>query len=433
VNKEADEHRGMITGSGGAGGGRRRISLRNLKTFESFKIPAYRLFYGAMAGQWASMNMQMVTRSLLVYRITGSGAILGGMAMANAVPLLLLSLLGGAIADRMQKKYIMVYGQVGSAVLSLGIAIALTVGYLGPERPDTWWLLVITALFQGGIMGFMMPARSAIVPEIVGMERVMNATSLGMVGMNTFRLVGPALAGFLIDAVDFAAVYYIMSGMYLMATVCAVFLPRTRAITVRRSSSLMDIFEGLRYIRHETILLLILVLVFVVTIFGTPFQQLMPMFTEDILKVSATGLGILMSVSGIGAMCGSLVLASMPNRKRGRLLLLSGLIMALALVCFSFSHWWYLSLVLIIFIGLGQSWQMTLSLSLLQYYTDADYLGRVMSFRWMEVGFSSLGTFFTGVLSETIGVQWAIGGFAMALVLVSFMALLFMPRLRKLD
>jgi MFS family permease len=433
MNKQADEYRGTGTEPEEvevSGGG---ISLRGLKTFDSFNNPVYRLYYGAMAGQWFAMSMQLVVRSLLIYRLTGSGAILGGMALAHAIPTLLLSLFGGAVADRVQKKYVLVAGQVGSAVISLVVALALTFGYLSKENPGSWWLLIATAALQGVIMGFMMPSRQAIIPEIVGERQVMNAISLNNMGMNTFRLVAPALAGFLVDAFNFAVIYYLTTIMYLLATLCAVFLPRTSKMTIRGSSALTDILEGLQYVRRETTVLIILVFTLIGIICGFPFQFLLPMITEDILKVGATGMGLLLSISGLGAILGSLVLASLPSRKRGGMMLLSSLIMGLALTGFAFSHWWYPSLVIAVFIGLGQTGVMTLGNTLVQYYADADYRGRVMSFHMMGIGFASLGTFFAGILSESVGVQWSIGGLAMILALVSIVGLLFIPRLRKLD
>ncbi|GAJ12735.1 unnamed protein product, partial [marine sediment metagenome] len=109
--------------------GMERSSLRK-RTFSSFKNPVYRLYYGGLLCQMFPMNMQMMARSLLIYRLTGSAAILGMMSLAHALPMLLLSLFGGVIADRVQKKYVIIAGQLGSAVVSLGIALALTLGYL---------------------------------------------------------------------------------------------------------------------------------------------------------------------------------------------------------------------------------------------------------------------------------------------------------------
>jgi MFS family permease len=431
MNKKADEYRGI--GSQGAEGGGGGIPPHRLKTFDSFKNPTFRLYFGTMACQWLSMNIQMVARSLLIYRISGSGAILGSLALANAIPMLLLSLFGGAVADRVQKKNVLIVGQAGSAMISLGIAAALTLGYLSPQHPDSWWLLVASAALQGIVMGFMMPARAAIVPEIVGPEQVMNAISLNNLGMSTFQIMASALAGFIIDAFDFDAAYYIITGLYCIGAVGVVFIPHTRAIPVGQGSALKDILEGVRYIRVETTVFLILLFATLGTIFGQPHRLMMPMFTEDILKVGATGLGLLMTVSGIGALSGSLVLASLPNRNRGFILLLSGLTMGLALVAFSFSHWWYLSLVLMFFVGLGQTGQMTMGNALLQYHTDASYRGRVMSFFMMGMGLASLGTFFGGMLAEAVGIQWSIGGMATGLTLMSIFMLTSTPQLRKLD
>jgi MFS family permease len=431
VNKEANEYRSI--GSEGAEGGGDGIPPRRLKTFDSFKNPAYCLYFGAMTSQWVSMNMQIVVRSLLVYRITGSGAILGSMSLANAIPMLTLSLFGGVIADRVAKKNILFIGEASLSVVSLGVALALTMGYLGVENPGSWWILMVSSMLQGTVMGLMMPATMAIIPEIVGEKQLMNAISLSNLSMNTLRLVSPALTGFLVDAFDFDVVYYIQAVMYLVAVTFITFLPGTRATAVPGRSTLVEIKEGFRYIRRETTVSLIVLFSVCCTVFGQPFTQLLPMFTEDILKVGATGLGVLMSISGAGSLLISLVIASIPERKRGLLALLSGLIMGLALVSFSFSSWWYFSLVVVAFYGVGFTGYITMSTTLIQHYVDADYRGRVMSFQMMAFGFASLGTFFAGLLSEAIGIQWSVGGMAIALLLMCLMVLTLATQLRKLD
>ena len=193
---------GMEMGRGGGG----RISLRS-QTFSSLKNPIYRLYYGAMLGQMAAMNMQMVARGFLVYQLTGSTAILGGMSLAATIPMLFLSLFGGVIAERVQKKFVMLVGQASSAVVALGVALALTLGYLSTEHTGSWWILVVAGVLQGTIMGLMMPSRQAIIPEIVGEEGLMNAVSLNVLGMNTLRIIAPAATGFIIGAFNFEAVY----------------------------------------------------------------------------------------------------------------------------------------------------------------------------------------------------------------------------------
>ena len=417
----------------GMGGGGWRDTLRNLRTFRSFKNPVYRIYYGALLCQMAGMNMQMIAGLLLIYRLTGSAAILGAMSFANAIPMLSLSLFGGVIADRVQKKYVMLVGQAGSAVVVLGVALALTTGYLSPERAGSWWILVVSAVLQGTIMALMMPSRAAIIREIVSEEQLLNAVSLNNMGMNSLRLFAPALAGFLIDAFDFKSVYYTMAGMYFLAVVFIALLPLTSTITIRGQGILDSIKEGFKYLRQQTTILFVLVFMLLAIVLSMPYQMLMPIFCDDILKVGATGMGVLMSVSGIGAIVGSLTLASMPNKKRGLILLASSLFLSMVLVAFAFSSSWPLSLGLVVFLGLGQTGLMTLSFTLIQYYVDPEYLGRVMSILMMQFGLTSFGTFAAGMIAENIGVQWAVGGFAMVLVLMSVLALVFVPRIRNLD
>ena len=129
----------------------------------------------------------------------------------------------------------------------------------------------------------------------------------------------------------------------------------------------------------------------------------------------------------------SITLASLPNKKRGLMLLASCVLLGLALAGFAFSGHWYLSLGLMVFVGLGQTGRMTLSNTLVQYYVEDEYRGRVMSIYMMEFGLTSFGTFAAGAMAESIGPQWAIGGFAMALVVFSLLAITFLPSIRRLD
>lgn len=261
----------------------------------------------------------------------------------------------------------------------------------------------------------------------------MNAISLTTMGMNGLRLFAPAITGFLIDAFDFATVYYITTGFYALSVLFISFLPLTSKTTSRGVSALANLRAGLKYIRHQTTIILLLVFTLIGMVLSMPYQMLLPIFTEDVLDVGATGMGTLMSVSGVGAIIGSLVLASLPNKKRGLMLLLGCVILGLALAGFSFSSSWSLSLGLIVFVGLGQTGHMTVSNTLIQYYVDAEYRGRVMSILMMQFGLMGFSTFAAGLLAEATGVQWSVGGFAMALLAMSILAIVFVPRIRKLD
>ncbi len=415
-----------VVGEGGIAGYGRKV-------FSSFRNPVYRLYYYSLVGHWAPMQMQMVVRTLLIYRITGSGTLLGMMALAGSLPMLVLSLYGGALADRVEKKKILIVSQAFSALVTIGVAVALSMGYLSKDVDGSWWILIVSSLLQGIIMGIMMPSRASMVPEIVSPEDLMNAISLNNMGMNFFRIFAPAATGFIIAAWDFAASYYIMTALYLFSVIFLFRIPHIPPAARQATSTTTQVIEGFKYMRSEMAILLILLFTLGCTILGMPFNMLLPMFTEDILKVGSSGLGMLMSVSGIGSIAVSVVLASMPNKKRGIMMLFSGLILSLALVAFSFSTQWYLSLFLSVFIGLGQTGQTAIGFTLIQYYVDPTYRGRVMSFMMLGFGLSSLGAVFGGILADVMGIEWSIGGLAIALGVLSATMLALSSRLRNLD
>ncbi len=194
-----------------------------------------------------------------------------------------------------------------------------------------------------------------------------------------------------------------------------------------------DIKQGLRYILRDRTIFTILILTLVIIILSMPYQMMLPIFADDILKVGATGMGLLMSVSGIGAMAGSLIIASLPNRKRGTMLLISAFILGISLAAFAFSQSIALSLGLMIFVGLGQSGRQTLGSTLLQSYSEKAFLGRVMSINMMDMGLSNMGTFMAGVLADNIGADWAIGSFSIGLAAISLFAFLFLRRITRLE
>ena len=400
------------------------------QTFRSFESPIYRIFFSAMLAHRASMNMHMLVRSLLVYRLTGSAAILGAMSFASLLPLICVSLFGGAIADRAQKKHIIMIGESIMALVALGVGFSLTVGYLSTEQGGSLWILVAASIIQGTVMGLTLPSQQSILPEIVGEEQLMNAVSLNAMSMNVMRILAPAAAGFLVDIAGFDAVYYTMAAMYLTAVALLSFMNHSSLIGTERKSALGDIREGIKYIRKDTTILMLLAFTLFGVILSMPYLHLMPIFSDDVLHVGATGMGVLMSASGIGAIISSLAIASLPNKKRGMMMLVSSLILGLTLAGFSFSNNWYLSLGLV---GMFHTARMALSNTLLQYYTEPSYRGRVMSIFMMEFGLMSFGVFAAGLLTEAVGVQWAMGSFSIILMILSILAFIYLKRIGKLD
>ncbi len=408
-------------------------AVLGLRAVSSLRNAAYRIYFLGMLGQFASMNMQMITGSLLIYRLTGSSALLGTMSLAHALPMIFLSVFGGAIADRMQKKLLLMIGLWCSAGLALGIGLALETGILSAQKEGSWWILVLSSFLMGCIFGVMMPARQAIIPELVTRDQAMNAVALNMLGMNVLSLAAPAAAGFLIDAFDFHSVYFCMAGLNVYSAIMVAFIPHTSPIRNQTSSILEDIKQGFSYMKRDRAILFVLAFTTLVVVFSMPFQQLLPIYVDDILKVGATGMGVLMSVSGMGALFGSVGLAVLPNKKRGLLLLTSGMVVGAALLVFAFSRSWPLSLAFIVFVGLGHTLRGTIGSALLQSYTEPAYMGRVMSILMMQWGVMSLVTFAAGLVAEFVHVQWVIGGLSVALLITSVLAFFLYPRIRKLD
>lgn len=405
-----------------------------MRMFSSLKTPVYRLYFCATIAHYAAMSMSIVTNPYLIYYLTNSKALLGTMSLVSAGPMIAVSILGGAFADRLRKKSILIWGMSSFAVVSLGIGFALSTGTLNSVNPASWWILIIASFVQGSIMGMMMPAIQAMIPEIVSREQLMNAIAMNTLGMTTLNLLAPVIAGFIIgENANYKTVYFVMAGFYAVSLLFILFIPARSKIIATGNNILLDIQEGFRYIRKNPLIFRILLFALSVVVLAMPFQQLMPIYTDDILKVGPPGMGLLMSISGAGALIGSLILAAIPGRKRGIMLLASGILAGGALTAFSFSTVMGISMVVIFFIGLAQTFRNTIATVLVQAYTEDQYMGRVMSIMNMQWGLMSVCTFLAGILAEVVSVQWVLGSLSMLLVVLSIICLTTFRDVRKIE
>lgn len=412
--------------------------VTSLRTFEALDDRSFRWFIVSMLSQFSSMHMQMVVNPWLVYELTGSYAKLGAIALASAIPGLMIGFPGGVIADRMPKKLLVQAGQTINALSTLAIAILIWLDMI------TFTHLMIMSGIQGGVWAVMGPARQALVPEIVGTERLTNAVALNMAGMNFTRLGVPALGGFLIAWIGPGGVYGLMAGLIFLAMFALI--PVTlHPEAARRSGSapwgglgretrrtVVETLEGIQYMRRDATIFAVLTMNFFIVLMSMPYMQMMAGFVKDVLGGGPQALGFLLSVTGIGSLVGSLAIASMPNRGRGLAFLLSALVLGIALAIFSWSTWLWLTALLMVFIGLGQAGRMSLSNILLMAYTEPKLQGRVMSVYMMEFSLVSFGTFLVGVLAEVVGVQWAIGVTAGSLIVIALVGLTMVPRVSRL-
>ena len=402
----------------------------HLRTFESLNDREFRWFYLALLGQMGAMNMQMLARGYLAFELTGSFAALGLIGLANAIPMLALSLYGGVIADRFPKKRVLQAGQAVSALIALCVGLLLVADLL------TFPYLLAAGAVQGVVMALMMPSRQSILPEVIGMERLMNAVSLQAAGMNLMRLLGPAAGGFLIAWVGAEALYFIMTAMYLIAVV-ALGPVRLRHEGGGRARSGArgrgGMADGLRYIRDDKTIFMLLIMTFVISILAMPYLLMLPGFVDEIFGGGPRELGLLISVGGVGSLLGALTLASLPPKRRGLMLLGSGLVMGVALVGFSASPSIWIGGGFMFFVGVGSAGRQALGNVLLQSYTENAYRGRVMSIYMTQISLMSLGAFIIGLIAEAAGAQWALGGMATLLVVMSVGFFAASPLLRRLD
>jgi MFS family permease len=405
-----------------------------LRMFSSLKSPQYRIYFFATIAHFAAMSMQIVSNPYLIFHLTNSPALLGTMSLVSAAPMIIVSVFGGALADRVRKKSLLIIGMSSLCIMSLAIAFALLTGTLNSENHASWWILIIASVIQGGIMGLMMPALQAIIPEIVSRDRLMNAIAMNTLGMTTLNLIAPVAAGYIIgENANYETVYFVMAGCYLLALFFISFLPKKENMIASGTKILADISEGFKYIAKNTIILRILLFTLIVVVLAMPFQQLMPIYTEDILKVGPPGMGLLMSISGAGALAGSLFLAIMPGKKRGLMLLASGIVAGTALTIFSFSAIMTVSMVVMFFIGVAQTFRNTIGGALLQTYTDNAYMGRVMSIMNMQWGLMSVCTFLAGILADRVPVQWVLGSLSILLVMLSVTFLSTFKNVRQVE
>lgn len=411
--------------------------LTRIKTFQALRYPGFRDFFLAMVSQMASQNMQMVVRAYLAFELTGSYAALGTIALANAVPGLALSMVGGAIADAVSKrKTVMLIGQVSNGLNTLVVGLLLLFGMLTINH------LLVAAIVQGITMALMMPSRQSMIPSLVPGPMRMNAVALNAAGMNSMRLFAPAVGGYLLAWSGGATVYFFMASLYLLACVFVVKVPETPKQIERAGggawgefkAGMRNMWEGFVYIKRDPVIgPLLLVNVFVV-ITAMPYMFLLAGFVQDVLNADAGALGAITSISGIGSLAGALWVASMAAKRRGAWFLIgSGFQGIMLFLAFTISNSVFMLSAIMLVMGVGQAARQGLSNVLVQEYVEEAFRGRVMSVYMLQFSLSSFAAFITGMLAAWLGPRAALGGTSLALVVLAFGTLIFVPRLRNLQ
>ena len=415
----------------------------------------------------ASLNMQILVRGYLAFDLTNSFSALGAMGIASAVPMFTLSVFGGVLADRVSKKWILQIGQAISALLAIGVGLLVASGQLRYEH------LFVTSIVQGVVQAIMLPASQAMVPEVIGRKGMMNAISLNAAGMNFVRLLAPAAGGFLIALIGAASVYFVMAGTYGLAVAALIPVSGVSALRPGRLAALVshggmapvpepangagqapgpgmrrapveggilaaarsgfaDLGEGARYIIHDRNIFQLLTVNFLTAMLGMPFMVMLPGYVSEVYGGGAETLGLIVAISGGGALAGALVVASLPEKRRGVLMLLSAILIGASLVAFASTDHFWLGALFMATAGVGTAGRQALSAVLVHTYVEDAYRGRVMAVFMTQISLMLGAAFFVGLLAEVIGIRSALAslGAALVVMILGFMAL--SPTLRRM-
>ena len=397
------------------------------QTFSSLKNRDYFFLWLGMMAMMGGMQMQMLARGYLVYEITGSASLLGFVSAGMAIPMLFLAPLGGAIADRVERKRLIQGGQFIVALLAVVVGIAIATGRI------EWYHLMAASILQGTVWTFMMPARQAIIPQIVGRERIGNAMAINAAGMSAMTLLAPAIAGGLYALVGPDKVYFIIAGLSFLSVALTTLVPKPArgATPGRKRDMLRDIGDGLVYIRGNSMVMVLLIMGLATTLLASPFRMLLPVFVVDIYNRGPDSMGLLVAIMGGGSLIGSLSIAALGNWRRGMLLLVGTFVSGAALLLIASFPFYYAAAAIMLLVGLGDAGRRTINMGLIMEVVEDQYRGRVMSVFMMNFGLMPLGVLPAGMIADALGGQMAIGLLGILLVLVTLVILLTQKRLRS--
>jgi MFS family permease len=378
------------------------------ETFRALRHRNYQLFFSgqliSLVGTW----MDQVAESWLVYRLTGSALLLGTVAFASQIPVFLLAPIGGALADRHDRRRILVATQSSMMLLTFVLAW-LTLSH----RVQIWHVVTLAAL-TGVVNAFDLPARQAFVVDMVSRADLVNAIALNSSMFNGARIIGPAAAGVVVAAIGEGWCFFANGVSFIAVIVGLLMMKMDRPRLAIEGSPLENILEGFRFVAHTGPIRALMLLLGLVSFTAMPYAVLMPLFADQILHGGPRALGLLMGCSGVGALCGALTLAMRTTLKGLSVWVAASCAgFGLALLLFSSSRRLWLSAMLLVPAGFCMMIQMASSNTLIQSMVPDRLRGRVMSVYAMTfMGMAPLGALLAGSLAHNLGAPWtvAIGG-----------------------
>jgi MFS family permease len=392
-----------------AGHSRRSALLRGVSAsgqlFQVLRNPNFRrLWLTSLVGTVTMWTIQ-VANGYVAFTLTGSALALGSIALAQAIPQVLLAPVGGVLADRFDKRWLVLVGQFLISVSSLLVGVLLVSGQL------QFWHLVAAALIQGIGFPIYLPANLGWMPTIARRDELQNALALQNLGINAGRIVGPSIAGALIAVPWFGVtgVYFLrlISFAWICWLISRVTVSGKPDSSAPRRQFASEIVFGGRYVFGRPALSFLFAYALVISLLGQAYQQVLPAFALAVFGVGSEGLGVMLSVVGVGAVAGSLAVgaASRMSRKP-RLQTVTGVVVGLATITFGLAGWvgqFPLALVALFAIGLALSFTITLNNTLVLLNTDRQFYGRVSSLYFITQTGAQLGAFLAGASMDRIG------------------------------
>lgn len=359
--------------------------------FSALHNREFRRYWAAQMLSQSGAWMQTTAQSWLVYRLTGSALALGATWFLPLLPVIPLTLLGGALADRMPRRRLIILTQSGLLLQALLLTLLTALGLI-----QVWHIMVLE-FFLGALGALDVPARQSLLLEMVGPADLPGAVGLNAAAFNAARVIGPALAGILIARVGEAGCFGINAASFSIVIVTLIFLRLPFPATLDRRGSLGgSVLAGVTYLRGQPDLLRMIGILSLCSLVFAPYV-VVPVFARDVLHVDATGLGLLMAAVGVGAVGGGLLAAGYQGTRRLAWLIGASLVFGLGQIAFALSSAFALSALLLAVGGAAFVVSQSLTNSLLQLHTPGELRGRVLSFyALLSIGSGRLGGLLIG-------------------------------------
>ena len=371
--------------------------------------------------------MQFLILGWMVLELTDSASRMGFMVFLYGLPTLGFVLFGGIFADRFDRRSLLMLTQTLVGVLVLGLAVLETAGLVA------LWHVYVSAFFLGLFQAINTPAKLAIVSDLVDREDLMNAVVLNSAVMNSGRILGPAVAGVVIELAGINTALYLAAGCFAVGTATLLMVRRVpQAVRAGRPTILTDLADGLKYCWTNPVTFTVIGIGFAFGLFAMPYAQVLPAFAKQVLDTGAGQAGLLMTGAGIGSLSGTFILASLGNFRRKNWLLMGCIFLfGVSLFCLAWSPWFWLSWGILYFVGMGSI--VPMGTTVLQLSVPQEFQGRVMSIWYVSAALMFIGSFPMTVVADTLGWTAAFAGGAAAYLVVAFVLGVVRPTLRRLE